>query len=268
MKPLLIAFVSLVSCASIVAQTGSGSAPSSYYFPYFYWAHGSIPSGGVLRISIQSHGGYAGVVSESTVRVADAANVAVWQGPPVMATIPAVGVHTMSFPGTDSFGNPLAPGTYQVQAEMVPGMWFSIVNFDWDSSPASESSTELPFWPMLGSTRVAMFQSPLDAGRPYIFAVSLGSSIGIATCGGVVPLDNDPLFAYCLGPMNSVVSPLVGVLDAAGCTNSALAPHLVFPADPAVSGWTVHGCFVVLDLNAPCPVRRIGGDLVMQLYGP
>jgi hypothetical protein len=267
MKSLLIALASVVGCTSLVAQTGS-TPGSPFPVPFYYWASGDIPAGGTLRISIVSGTGVGGAVSESTVRVIDIGGVVVWQGAAVTATVPAVGVHTFSFPGTNAAGIPLPAGTYMLQAEAVPGAWGNIHQFELGAATPPVSSSELPFWAYLGTTRVALFQSPLDAGRPYIFAVALGSSVGIATCGGVVPLDNDPLFAYCLGPMNTVVAPLTGVLDAAGCTNPALAPHLVFPADPAVSGWTIHGCFVVLDLAAPCPVRRIGGDLAMQLYGP
>lgn len=237
---------------------GSGVAASGFFIPLIYEASSTVPAGGSLEISVFNANGI-GVntnVPLNSVRLRDAAAVVVWTGPATPVLAPPQQVTTFHCPGTDAAGAPLPPGPYAVEA-LLPAGWTVIQTAAFGAVGAPADLTRLPFNPTIGSSRILTYQNPADGLRPYVFALSFGAVVGISTCAGSIPIDYDPLMQYCFGPQN-VVGPLTGWLDAGGRTNSATAPHLQIPNDPAIAGLTVYGCFVVLDLSAPCWFRSLG----------
>ncbi|TAJ17037.1 MAG: hypothetical protein EPO68_10105, partial [Planctomycetota bacterium] len=86
------------------------------------------------------------------------------------------------------------------------------------------------------------------AGQLYLLLGSgAGTSPGIPTAAGVLPLVPDPYFAFTLGNPNSpLLAPSLAFLDTAGSASASFA--LPSSATPELAGLTVHHAFVALEL--------------------
>ena len=90
---------------------------------------------------------------------------------------------------------------------------------------------------------------PAQPGKPFRILLSGSVSTGFSLGTRRVPVDLDPILLGTLGD-----SGLLGLLDGAGQATRTLA----VPADPALSGLTVHGVVLTFDPTAPLYVRTIG----------
>ena len=163
---------------------------------------------------------------------------------------------TTAWPQFDFFGNPLPPGTYTVEVNLL-GITTShqVVIGGADAAIAHEGV------PKIGTNRTLRLCAPLDAGHSYLAGAAL-SATGIPTCNGVVPLALDPLLTFSIDPANPVFLNFAGTLDVAG---GSQAPSLALPNLPAIVGASFVLCFIVADPSSPCIVRRIAAPLVVTI---
>jgi hypothetical protein len=183
-------------------------------------------------------------------------------GVPVLSSVPCIGIVIEILPGAtfatswnqlDDFGVQVPPGSYIVDV-LVPSV--GLVPFP--LTIGGDAAVSLGGVPRIGTSRNLELCSPLDGGRGYLMAASLGTFPGIATCAGTVPLAIDRLLAFSLDPANPVFLGFQGTLDAAGRASS---PALAIPSDPQLVGITVWLAFVAFDPVAACPITRISAAL-------
>ena len=181
-------------------------------------------------------------------------------------TLPVGGALALNWDGTDDAGMPVVPGYYGLLQRYAPNGW----GFGWAvgypaSSEAPKTLSRFVLSPSPGRTSRALFQSPADAGRQFVFAMSFGSSQGIQTCGGVVPLDPDSLFYYVSDPRIrwSAHSPAHSTHMAARRRGGA---QLTLPDDPSLYGLSFSACFVVINPMDSCPVYRIGEAIESTIW--
>ncbi len=146
-------------------------------------------------------------------------------------------------------------GIYLVDV-LVPGGGLTTVSV---TITNGVGATIAPLGPIrIGTTRQLDFESPADANRPYVAAASFPPLAGgIVTCGGLIPLQLDAVFTLSTSP-NPIFLNFSGNLNGVGATQS---PTVVTPNLPQIVGTALIIDYVVLDLSAPCVVRRIAQAL-------
>ena len=154
----------------------------------------------------------------------------------------------------DAFGNALPFGNYTMDIDLYGNIEthaFSIADID-----ASLGSIGVH---RRGTTRRLYLCSPQDPGGIYFLAASFSASNGIPTCGGVFPLDNDPLFMLSRTQGNGVFLDTVGLLDPAmtSVPGTTTIPAIAIPDAPFVTGIAFAMAFAVVDPTATCSVVRI-----------
>lgn len=115
--------------------------------------------------------------------------------------------------------------------------------------------------PIGGGDRNFYLCAPQDGGEIYWLLASLTDDVGIATCGGTFPLDQDPLLQASLQP-NSLFLGSLGFLGADGTSRN---PRIPLPDDPSLIGIEFATAFMVLDFDEPCFVRRVSESYTMTV---
>jgi len=105
-----------------------------------------------------------------------------------------------------------------------------------------------------GSRILIRVRAPGDAALPYLLGASFGTQPGIATPGGRIPLNLDPLLVASMsgGPPFHSFS---GTLDASGRADA----YLDLPLFPGLIGQRFFLAFVTLNGSPPGGVRSISG---------
>jgi hypothetical protein len=164
--------------------------------------------------------------------------------------------YTTGWPQFDFFGNPLAPGMYSVEVNLLGTTFVQNVLVGGVDAAIAHQGV-----PKIGTNRNLELCSPLDAGHAYLAGAAL-SSTGIPTCNGVVPLALDPLLLFSIDPTNPVFLNFAGTLDAGGMSQ---APSLALPNLPGIVGASFVVSYIVVDPSSPCIVRRIAAPLVVTI---
>jgi len=162
---------------------------------------------------------------------------------------------TAEWPQIDQAGQPVPPGNYVIEVTYdggFPPTLHPIRVGGVDANLVFEGTATIG-QTITMEARHFYLAAPLDAGRPYFLAASLTATTGIATCGGTIPLDVDPLLNVTLGG-GTIFQGAFGTLDASGTSKT---PKLPIPPDPSLVGFHLESAFVVLDLAQPCVFRRI-----------
>lgn len=159
---------------------------------------------------------------------------------------------------TDDNGNPVPPGNYVVQVQLPGGGGSQQHAITIGGADAGVAPLGVP---KIGTSRSYQLCSPLDGSQFYLMAAAGSSNVGIPTCGGVFPLDPDPIFEASLSDPTVFINTF-GSLDAAGLTKD---PTVAIPANPNFVGLQVHFAMMVLDFAAPCPFRRFSAPMIVTL---
>jgi len=163
---------------------------------------------------------------------------------------------TFSWPQIDGFGNPLPPGAYTVEGNLLGTPFSHQVVIG-----GADAAVSLLGVPKIGTTRGLQLCAPMDGGAIYVAGAAL-SATGIPTCGGTVPLAMDPLLTISIDPTNPVFLNFAGTLDSAGMS---MVPQLALPNLPAIVGAQFVLSFIVADPLGPCVVQRIAAPLVVTI---
>ena len=190
-------------------------------------------------------------------RVFDAAMNLVYDPPcpdnPVL--IGQYGWITATWPQIDQSGQQVPPGDYVIEVTYdggVPTTLHPITLGGTDANLVFEGTATIG-QTFTGEARHFYLCAPLDGGHTYFLLAALSATTGIPSCGGTLPLDFDPLLKLTLGP-GTIFTNALGTLNAGGVSK---APRFPIPTDPTLVGLHLETAFVVLDLAAPCFVRRV-----------
>lgn len=171
---------------------------------------------------------------------------------------------TASWNQRDQSGQQVPPGRYFVRTDfdVGPSTMHEITIGSVEAGVVLLGNATI-FETITGESRRFSLCSPNDPGGTYLLLASLSSTTGLATCGGVLPLDPDPLFALSLTP-NAVFQGSVGTLNGQG---SSTAPVFDLPENPNLVGLSMVAAFAVLDFQGPCPVKRVSNAHPMTILG-
>ncbi|MHC5211818.1 MAG: hypothetical protein ACYTG2_13950 [Planctomycetota bacterium] len=255
MKTTLRFITMLALAAPAVAQANYTVGPQT------------VPSGARVSVTLSNDTTHKLGVSAPLYEVYDAEGGLVYvPTDPVKAVLMASGGHiTFYWDLIDQAGEPVPTGEYTLQVKydtFVPPTAFPVEVVRTGAGLVFEgtATTQVPAIP--GYPRHFYLHSPEDGGQVYMLLASLTSTIGIATCGGPLPLDLDPVFSLSLVP-DTVFQNSVGTLDASG---RSYAPRFDLPSNPALIGLTVHSAYVVFDPGSGCQVRRISNLHTMTIH--
>ncbi|MDF1798595.1 MAG: hypothetical protein P1V81_05425 [Planctomycetota bacterium] len=243
-KLLSLAFLA-VSSLSASAQVATTVGPLT------------TPLGGEVSMTLSNDNpGKFGVLS-SLWRVRDAGGATVFQPttPSNALLLGPGGWFTQRWDLCDQSGAPVAPGTYLVDIQFET--WSPVVTTTVEvvaegAGLVLEGSASIQ--PVFGGGpgRNFYLTSPSDPGKLYLLLASTSATVGVPTCGPILPLDASPLLTQSLVP-GALFTSSVGVLNAQG---ESTAPRLKLPSDSSLVGLTAETAFLVLDPAAPCLVAR------------
>ena len=159
----------------------------------------------------------------------------------------------------DSMGNPVAPGTYQIEVDMPDG---TVQTHTVTIDPNTDAAIAPMGVTKIGETRGLALCSTVGANQTYLAAASTSIGTGIPTCAGTFPLDLTGLFLASVDTSSPVFQGFVGVLDGAG---TSTAPAIAVPDDPSIVGATFYTGFITLDATQPCPVTSMSDALALTI---
>jgi hypothetical protein len=251
---------------SVLLAVGLLSGPALAQINYTV-GPATVPLGSRVSITLSNDNPTAFGISEPLFEVFDDKGVSIYEpiGPVKSVLMGPHGWVTFYWDLVDKHHVKVPPGDYTVA-----------VRFDYGVTPTSFPVTVVPEGaglvfegtatihpPLFGSdTRNFRLQSPSDAGMPYLLLASASSTVGFPTCGGVLPLDADPLCLMSLDP-NAVFQSAFGVLNSSGASK---APTFKLPQMPTLVGLPVESAYAVLDPAAPCLVHRISNLHSMTIH--
>lgn len=180
---------------------------------------------------------------------------------PIELLVGPLGTLTWIWDQTNLDGDPVRPGTYFVEMETYAGPVLVPVTV-----AEVETGLHLEGTPAIGTAGVGdgrhvVACSPEDPGGIHWVLASLSNDQGVATCGGVLPLDADPLFALSLVP-DAILPGGLGFLDNAGYSDAVRLP---IPDNESLIGLPLVLAFVVLDPASSCPIARVSDPLELVL---
>lgn len=150
----------------------------------------------------------------------------------------------------DDFGQQVPNGLYNINLAVASaGLQVFPITIGGPAAAMTEIGAPRP-----GTSRNLLFSAPAFPNLPYIGGASLPYSSGILTCGGLVPVDQDPILTYSTTPGNGNFLAFTGTLSANGETAN---PAVVVPPFSGLSGLTLSMTFVVVDTTLACPIAAI-----------
>ena len=193
--------------------------------------------------------------------ILDAGGTKVFPGPciEIAVQIPAGDTLVLTWDQTDLAGQPVPPGTYQVNVALADGTTqttFVTIDPSVDAALVSLGVTKT------GTNRALSLCAPGAGNQTYLAAASLGTSTGIPTCAGTFPLNADGIFQTSVTPGNPFFLNFVGTLDASG---HSADPAISVPADASLVGVGFFTGFVTVDPTQPCIVSSISEPLAMTI---
>jgi len=197
-----------------------------------------------------------GSIGPITVRDAAGAQVFFFQAFIFVAIPVAPGATAIYFrwDQRDAQGNQVPPGSYLMEVSLNGAMTLHPLVIGPGDAAIASLGVHRP-----GTSRNLYLCSPQDPGRIYALAASFTAGTGIPTCGGVFPLDNDPLLALSTAPGNGVFFNTVGTLNPLGVAfpGTTTDPLIALPNVPALSGHSFSLAFAVIDPLQSCAIVRI-----------
>ena len=177
------------------------------------------------------------------------------QCPAVIVRVKPGEVHRMTWGQRTSSGQRVLPGVYRIDFEVF-NLGPQSIRIDQNADAGLTVVGPL----RMGTSRQLFLSAPDEAGRWFVAAAALSANAGIATCGGIFPLDADPLLRLSLRTNNGIFNNFVHQLDASGET---LLPQIAIPEVPGFGGLQMQLAFVTLDLEETCPLRVISPSLAV-----
>lgn len=176
----------------------------------------------------------------------------------ILANIDPGGTFNTEWPQIDDTGNQVAPGLYVVRVFEPDG--------DTTDHPIAIGDFAAGVAPLgvarVGTTRNYRLCAPDDGNGSYLMAAAFTNNVGIATCGGTLPLDMDGLFVLSQ-TAPATFQNFSGLLDPAG---ESSAPAIAIPPLPGLAGTSFLLAFGVLDPSDPtCVVETISSNLLMTI---
>lgn len=178
---------------------------------------------------------------------------------PNFSTLAAGATYTATWPQVNTLGVPVPPGNYTITVGLPPFPGGGVAMFP-VTVGGVDAAIALSGAPRIGTARSLELCAPLDGGRNYLVAAALGTSPGIPTCAGLLPLAPDELFTLSL--TSGVFQSFQGVLNNTGQSSS---PVLAIPRSPALFGATFFLAFVAYDAVSSCPITRISAPLPVTI---
>lgn len=167
-------------------------------------------------------------------------------------------VFTAWWPQTDNSGLQVAPGTYNLIASTLEG---DEVSFPIQVGGAKASLAILGT-PAVGSSRHLYLTAPTDPGMSYVAAASFGTTPGMQTCAGVLPLNPDNLWTLSLSGSKHFTG-ISGVLDGNGISTM---PVLNIPNRPSLVGLEFHMAYHTLNgVNSGCTLGSVSAPLDLMI---
>lgn len=157
----------------------------------------------------------------------------------------------------DNAGNPVPPGKYTITIPGIPSVPHPLEIGGTDAALATLGAVRI------GAQRHLELMAPGAGGLSHLVAASFSDSPGVPTCGGLLPLTPDLLFALSLDPSSGFPSDGFGVLAEAGTSQ---APALFVPKNPNFVGTSFFLAFATL--GAPlsaCPLERVSTALPVTI---
>lgn len=175
--------------------------------------------------------------------------------PGVLQTIAAGASYTVPWRLHDDFGVAVPAGTYLVTVQLGGSAVSGYVQV---SAAAASGVAALGAFSQ-GHARTIAMTAPSEAGSTYVVAAAFGDAVGTVFCGGMIPLDLDPLLLFSTTPGNGVFFNTVGVLDANGETT---APFVLVPPLPPLPGGfvSIRIAGAILDPTSACPIRSVSSS--------